>query len=1165
MKNRELFQRDPAVSKLLNDGVAAVREAASAKEIETLKYELEHFVCEGQYEDGLIRILESYLGNASSTTQPAAWVSGFYGSGKSHLLKMFRHLWVDTQFDDGTSARGLARLPQEVQDLLRELDTLGKRSGGLHAASGTLPSGGGEGVRLAVLGIVLASKGLPEALPQAQFCMWLRKNGIFERVKAAVEASGKRFFDELHDLYVSPLLAKAVREADPDFAADLKQARAALRAQFPVVDDISTNEFVRLVREVLSADGEIPCTVIVLDEIQLFIANDPGRSTDVQEVAEALCKQIDSRVLLIGAGQTALAGNIPLLQRLSGRFTIPVELSDADVETVTRRVVLAKKADKKKAIEDTIEAHAGEINRQLAGTSISACPEDRDVIVDDYPLLPVRRRFWEHVLRAVDVPGTASQLRTQLKIVHEAVRQIAEENLGTVVPADFIFEQISPDLRKTGILLREIDETIRTLDDGSDDGRLAQRLCGLIFLVRKLPLEAVADIGVRATPETLADLMVSDLANDGTQLRKHIPRVLKLLSDPPSEAQRPAWLKKAVHDKGALLIEIEGQFSLQTRESSEWDREFRNRQTRLASDLTSLASKRGALISAACGEALGGIKLAQGKCKEPRKLLVHFGSEPPGAAETDIPVWIRDGWGEKESTVVNDARAAGSDSAIIHLYVPKASADDLQKAIVEYDAARSTLDFKGTPTTPEGREARDAMSTRMGTAEGSRNEIVAHVIDLAKVFQGGGAERLELSLVAKVEAAALASLDRLFPNFKSADDNRWSSVINRAKNGDEAALSAVDWTDAPEKHPVCAAVLSAIGSGKRGKDVRDGFEAGPYGWPRDAVDAALIVLHTTGHVRATHKGMTLSQGQLDQAKISVTEFRAETATINAREKIKLRKLFHAAAVDCKPNEETAKAPVFLTRLAELAEASGGDPPLPARPTTAQLDTLRDLAGIEQLAEILKAHDTLAQQAKEWGKLAELAGKRKPSWETLCALLKHSDGLPAAAELVKQAEAVKSERRLLDAGDPVPDIRQAVAAALRGAVTAAHGEFERTYGEQMAALLAGDNWKKLRAADGQAILTGEGIDERPGLSVGSETDLVRSLERTALPAWKIKTDALPQQFARASLAAAKLLEPKTQRVHLTSGTLKTEQEIKAWLTGTEKDLMAKLKNGPVVIS
>lgn len=1164
MKNRQLFQHDPAVSKLLNDGVAAVREAASDKEIETLRYELEHFVCEGQYEDGLIRILESYLGNVNSTTQPAAWVSGFYGSGKSHLLKMFRHLWVDTPFTDGATARGLARLSQAVQDLLRELDTLGKRSGGLHAAAGTLPSGGGESVRLAVLSIILASKALPEALPQAQFCMWLRKNGIFDRVKAAVEAAGKEFFGELHDLYVSPILAKAVLDADPDFAADLKQARAALRAQFPVVEDISTNEFIRLVREVLSVDGQIPCTVIVLDEIQLFIGNDPGRSTDVQEVAEALCKQLDSRVLLIGAGQTALAGNIPQLQRLTGRFTIPVELSDSDVETVTRRVVLAKKADKRKVIEDTLDTHAGEIDRQLAGSRIAACAEDRNIIVDDYPLLPVRRRFWEHALRAVDVPGTASQLRTQLKIVHEAVRQTAEAELGTVVPADFIFGQLHPDLLRSGILLREIDETIRNLDDKTEDGRLAQRLCGLIFLIRKLPREAVADIGVRATPEMLADLLVSDLSSDGTQLRKDIPRILKKLVD------------------AGTLIKLDEEYSLQTRESSEWEREYRNRQTRLNSDLTLLSSKRGSLISAACGDALKGIKLAQGKCKEPRKLLVHFGTEAPPPGGSDIPIWVRDGWGEKESTVINDARAAGSDSGIIHVYIPKASADDLQKTMAEYEAAKSTLDFKGTPTTPEGREARGAMATRIATAEAARDQIIQDVIDRAKVLQGGGGERFELNLVAKVKAAAQVSLDRLFPSFKDADDNRWANVINRAKNGDEAALSAVDWTDSPEKHPVCAAVLSEVASGKRGKEVRDAFEASPYGWSRDAVDAALITLHTTGHLRTTHKGMTLLQGQLDQAKISVTDFRTETATLNAREKMKLRKLFHDAGVDCKPNEETAKAPVFLAHLAHLAELAnhaGGEPPMPARAATAHIDTLRGFGGAEQLAEILKLHDTLAQQAKDWGKQAELAGKRKPAWETLCTLLKHAENVAtsssrggpiqrqdaAATELRKQADAVNSERRLLDASDPVPDIRKAAVSALRAAVTAAHTEYENTYNERMAALIASDNWKKLMADQRKQILADEGIDGLPALSVGSEADLIRTLEQTALPAWKTKTDALPQQFARASMAAAKLLEPKTQRVHLSSSTLKTEQEVKAWLADTEKDLLAKLKNGPIVIS
>jgi hypothetical protein len=110
MKNKELFQRDPTTSKLLNDGVAAVKDAVTEQERETLRYELSHFVCEGQYKDGIVRILESYISNINSATQLAAWISGFYGSGKSHLEKMLRHLWVDTKFPRRARRRAVWRI-----------------------------------------------------------------------------------------------------------------------------------------------------------------------------------------------------------------------------------------------------------------------------------------------------------------------------------------------------------------------------------------------------------------------------------------------------------------------------------------------------------------------------------------------------------------------------------------------------------------------------------------------------------------------------------------------------------------------------------------------------------------------------------------------------------------------------------------------------------------------------------------------------------------------------------------------------------------------------------------------------------------------------------------------------------------------------------------------
>jgi chromosomal replication initiation ATPase DnaA len=92
MKNREVFLKDPGSLSLLNNGVAKVADIEDIEQRRTLRFELETFVCEGEYERGLIRILETFLKNLDKPEQPAVWVSGFYGSGKSHLIKILRYL-----------------------------------------------------------------------------------------------------------------------------------------------------------------------------------------------------------------------------------------------------------------------------------------------------------------------------------------------------------------------------------------------------------------------------------------------------------------------------------------------------------------------------------------------------------------------------------------------------------------------------------------------------------------------------------------------------------------------------------------------------------------------------------------------------------------------------------------------------------------------------------------------------------------------------------------------------------------------------------------------------------------------------------------------------------------------------------------------------------------
>ena len=77
--------------------------------------------------------------------------------------------------------------------------------------------------------------------------------------------------------------------------------------------------------------------------------------------------------------------------------------------------------------------------------------------------------------------------------------------------------------------------------------------------VRKIPRESGFDIGIRATPEMLADLLISDLRNDGSDLRKQVPLLLDQL----------------VED--GVLLKDETEYNLQTQEYSDSLRASRNR------------------------------------------------------------------------------------------------------------------------------------------------------------------------------------------------------------------------------------------------------------------------------------------------------------------------------------------------------------------------------------------------------------------------------------------------------------------------------------------------------------------------------------------------------------------------------------------------------------
>lgn len=1153
MKNREIFLRDPVTEMIPNQGVATIAEAGSELELATLRYELQHFVCEGQYAVGLRRILQSFLACLSTgNPQKGIWVSGFYGSGKSHLVKVLRYLWTDFRFPDGSTARGLvSAIPDDVAELLRELDTAGKRYGGLHAAAGKVgdKTRSKDDIPLAVLQVVLQSLGLPDEYQAAQLYFYLVEKGALDKVKEEIESEGGNLDAELKNLYVSDPLRHALRKHCRDFAdIPVDDMSAALRAQFPPTGGhIRVAEMAKSMETALTLKGGMPLTLLALDELQQFVGDSADRSSKVQEIVETCNNQFQAKLLFVATGQSAIT-ETPYLQRLAGRFQEKISLTDADVETVTRTIVLSKKPDAKDAVQKVIEDHKGEIFRHLKGTAIAPKASDSETLVADYPILPSRRRFWERVLRAVDPTGTSTMLRTQLRLVDEAVRSAADKELGTVVAADFLFNQEKSALQNSGALLHEELHTIeKQPHDDPRHGVLKARICALCFLVAKLPKEGVGDIGVRATAENLADLLVEDLREGGAELRRLVPELLKEL--------------ETAND----LMLVDGEYRIQTREGSEWANDFENRKRKVLADRSKVAEVRTRYITSALSSEVRGVTVIQGQARMKRDLNLQHGQERPKQDGVRIPVWVRDGWAVSSKDVVTDAERAGQEDATVYVFVPSV-ADELTQAIASLEAAVETLAARGVPTTDEGRQARAAIDSRKSGYEQGVKDLISKAIAESSVFLGGGSEvDAQDTLKSTLQEACGKAATRLFPKFGQADDARWHHVVARARGGAGDPLQALGFTGVATDHPACKSILESLAYDKTGSEVRVRFTRPPYGWSQDAVDGALLALLAGGAILAVRQNKPVKPTELDQKTIGDTKFRAESVILTVAQRIELRKLFLKLDVRCTPNEEASTAPLFVQKALDLARSAGGDEPLPERPSAHELVVIKELTGNEQLLELLQRKDELPTQFDGWKKTRERIEARLPSWYVLKELLALATDLDSYEEFGRQVHAIHTQRQLVHEPDPIQPLVDSLSSELRAAFRGVTSEFIDYFHAETKKLEALEAWKSLGEDQRKGILTEARIREASLPEAGTTPQLIEQLKKAGLAQWHAELAALPSRFAQAATKAGQLIEPTSVTYTAPRKLLRTTDEVEQYVAEVKSELLAKVAHNPVQVS
>lgn len=1148
MLNRDVFAVDPTGRRLPNDGVTALDVPSTPEEWSVLRYELEQFVARGEYGEGLRRILNSFLANVDKGTQPACWVSGFYGSGKSHFIRVLSYLWTNPKID-GVAARDLVRVPDDVATLLKEIDSFAVRDKTVtFSAAGVMRRNQGSSVAQPLMEILLGAAGLPTQIGPARFVLWLHEQGAWDRFVEALVAKGKTVEEVSRNLFVSPPVRSAILEALPGWEPDAKAVGEALRANFQfkqVTDDIAIDT----IRQVLEAQAReskygdsasFPLTLVVLDELQQYIGDDVQLLLETQDLIERLTRQFQGRLLVVAAGQSALTAN-DVLARFQDRFTVHVQLQSRDVETVVREVVLRKDPQRVPELDSVLQALSGEYSKHLAGSKLAFTPADKKDLIVDYPLLPTRRRFLETALRAVD-RGAAGMLRSQLRVTLGAVDEVAGEPLGTVVPGDVIFREKREDMLNHGVMTHDLADRIAAVQDGSAAGELRARAVELVFLIGHLAEED----GVDATIDTLADLLVTDLNAGSAELRAELPALLQVL-------------------EGHLLVVDEGVYRLQSPTDAEWDRAFREKRAALMSSTGEQVQVREDAIRRRLETEKAAVKVVQGATNTPRKFELVVGETPLAENDTDLHVWIRSGWDTSENNVKQLSSERGMDDSLVLVYLPKMHDQELKTAVADARAARHVVQTQPAPTTEDGLKARDAMHSLATRAEVRIESYVQSIMSNAVVLLcGGEVVSSGGSLAGNLREALQKAAVRKFPRFQQADNAGWAQVYRKAREGNPGAMTSVGHAGEASTHPVPKEVKTFVrGGATGGSAIHKHFAAAPFGWPRDAVNGALAVLVLGEELSARDGATVVPATKLQENQLGKYEYKVETIVVSLPQRQKLKKLAITLGLPYDPRVDVNHC---LHTLRDEAAKAGGTAPLPPAPDVPELEVLLGKFAAEQDVAVADKVDDLLGGLATWRTIAGRIPLRLDEWSEAQTLMKHAAGLPGTDEHRATLQAIEDQRSLLSDPDPVPPVLASLRSALRTAVQELHERIAAARESAIAQVADVPQWASMSADEQKSFLASTGLDSVEAADISTDSQLLATLDRQSLAA---RADAVPALAGKAQAAVKALLirfAPQAQYLKAPAAVITTAAEADDYLARLRSAISEHLAAGhPVNLS
>jgi hypothetical protein len=509
--------------------------------------ELEEYVVTKQISEYLRKFFDAYLAaidrphDAAITDRMGVWVSGFFGSGKSHFIKILSYLLENIEASNPATGeqRHAAQFfdQQKIKDAMLLADVHRAVSGTADVILFNIDAkADSKSDRDAILQVFLRvfneKLGYSGDAPHiADMERHLVSKGAFDAFKAAFAQSTGSTWDKERDAVdflrddVVVGLAQALKMSPESAAKWFDGARDDYR--------INIEGFAKVVNDYLLTKPANHKVIFLVDEVGQFIGANSQLMLSLQTITEQLGTQCKGRAWVIVTSQEDIDAAIGEankaksqdFSKIQGRFHTRLSLASSNTDEVIGERLLSKTEDAHVALRDVYAGKSDIITNQLSfvGNSVSLRSyKDTAEFVAVYPFAPYQFTLLQKIFESIrKVGATGKHLsrgeRSLLDAFQSAAVSNANKSTDVLVPLYDFYPSIESFI--DGMAKRSIDEAPQNPLLQPYDSLLLKAM----FLIRYIP-----DI-VKPNIDNLATLCIDQIDADKLALKRKIQESLARL------------------------------------------------------------------------------------------------------------------------------------------------------------------------------------------------------------------------------------------------------------------------------------------------------------------------------------------------------------------------------------------------------------------------------------------------------------------------------------------------------------------------------------------------------------------------------------------------------------------------------------------------------------